>query len=84
MCVSRTAASIDVLKAYAGRYPDDKYVFFRLATSHYALGEYDEFVRYSNKALQIDPLYKVVYNHLAYGYHRIGDVEKSIYRLLGS
>jgi serine/threonine protein kinase/Tfp pilus assembly protein PilF len=64
------------------RYPDDKMAFFLLGSCDYlTLRQYEGAVRYFNKAIEIDPLYKIAYNMLAYAYNEIGDFEKSIWAI---
>jgi eukaryotic-like serine/threonine-protein kinase len=64
------------------RYPDEKMAFFLLGTCNYlTLRQYEEAVRYFNKAIEIDPLYKIAYNMLAYAYNDMGDFEKSIWAI---
>jgi tetratricopeptide (TPR) repeat protein len=45
------------------------------------LRRYEEAVRYLNKAIEIDPLYKLAYNMLAYAYNELGDFEESIWAI---
>jgi len=64
------------------RYPDEKMAFLLLGICNYfTLRQYEEAVRYLNKAIEIDPLYKVAYNMLTYAYNEIGDFEKSIWAI---
>ncbi len=45
------------------------------------LRQFEEAIRYFNKAIEIDPLYKMAYNVLAYAYDQMGDFEKSIWAI---
>jgi tetratricopeptide (TPR) repeat protein len=64
------------------RYPEEKEVFYLLGMMYaYNLHELEEGVHYLNQAIQIDPLYKVAYNMLAYAYNEMGDFEKSIWAI---
>jgi tetratricopeptide (TPR) repeat protein len=74
--------AIKELQKIVERYPDDKEAFFTLGFIYYhSLQQSEEAVRHFNKAIEIDPLYKIVYNQLAYAYDDIGDFEKSIWAI---
>ncbi|MDP2960379.1 MAG: tetratricopeptide repeat protein, partial [candidate division Zixibacteria bacterium] len=74
--------AIKVLQKLAERYPEEKEIFFNLGTIYYQnLQQFDEAIRYLNKAIEIDPLYKLAYNMLAYAYNEMGDFEKSIWAI---
>jgi serine/threonine protein kinase/predicted Zn-dependent protease len=75
--------SIKELQKIVERYPDEKEAFYILGAYMYAdkLHEFKEAIYYLNKAIQIDPLYKVAYNALAYAYNEIGDFDKSIWAI---
>jgi serine/threonine protein kinase/predicted Zn-dependent protease len=76
------AQAIKQLEKIVGRYPDEKEAFFMLGSFYQVrLRKPEEAVRYLNKAIEIDPLYKVVYNLLAYTYNDIGDFERSIWAI---
>ncbi|MGB3091639.1 MAG: tetratricopeptide repeat protein, partial [Candidatus Zixiibacteriota bacterium] len=60
------------------RYPDEKDAFFMLGAHYQGWGEFEEAVSQLNKAIEIDALYKLPYNTLAYTYHELGDFDKSI------
>jgi len=73
---------IKKLQKIVERYPDEKEAFLWIGIIyHYNLREFEEAVRYYNKAIEIDPLYKLAYNMLAYAYNEIGDFEKSIWAI---
>jgi len=64
------------------RYPDEKEAYLTMGYIYrFKLNRNQEAVGYFNKAIEIDPLYKVVYNLLAYTYDEIGDFEKSIWAI---
>jgi serine/threonine protein kinase/Flp pilus assembly protein TadD len=63
------------------RYPDEKEAFFWLGEIYYGLRQFEESIRYWTQTIEIDPLYKIVYNDLSYAYHEIGDFEKSIWAI---
>jgi serine/threonine protein kinase/tetratricopeptide (TPR) repeat protein len=69
------------LKKLTEGYPQEKEAFFWLGLHYYKLRQFEEAVRYYNKAIEIDPLYKFAYNMLAYAYNEIGDFEKSIWAI---
>jgi tetratricopeptide (TPR) repeat protein/predicted Ser/Thr protein kinase len=73
---------IKILKKIVEQYPDDKEGYFTLASIYQLqLMEFDSAAVYLNKAIAIDPLYKIAYNMLAYAYNELGDFEKSIWAI---
>ncbi len=63
-------------------YPDEKEALFTLGSVYYLKQRnLEEAIRYLNKTIEIDPLYKVTYNLLAYAYNELGDFEKSIWAI---
>jgi tetratricopeptide (TPR) repeat protein/predicted Ser/Thr protein kinase len=73
---------IKILKKLVESYPDDKEGYFTLGSIYQLqLKDYDSAVVYLNKAIAIDPLYKLSYNMLAYAYNELGDFEKSIWAI---
>jgi len=76
------ALEIKILEKLIERYPDDKEAYFLLASIYQLqLREFERAVVYLNKAITIDPLYKLGYNMLAYAYNELGDFEKSIWAI---
>ena len=74
--------AINGLKKIVASYPDEKGAFYVLGIIYRGkLHEFQEAVYYLNKAIQIDPLYKLAYNHLAYTYNDMGDFDKSIWAI---
>jgi len=64
------------------RYPDEKQAFLWSGVVYsMQLGEPAEGVRLLTRAIEIDPLYKMAYNFLAYAYNDIGDFDKSIWAI---
>jgi serine/threonine protein kinase/Tfp pilus assembly protein PilF len=64
------------------RYPQEKWAFFYLGVVYLnILREPEEAVRQFTRAIEIDPLFKDVYNNLAFAYNSIGDFEKSIWAI---
>jgi len=74
--------AVKILKKIVENYPDEKGAFYVLGVTYYnKLHEFREAVYYLSKAIQIDPLYKLAYNLLAYAYNDLGDFEKSIWAI---
>ncbi len=70
------------LKKMVELYPDEKEVFYKLGRHYvYSQKQYEEAAGYFGKAIEIDPLYKLAYNELAYIYNKIGNFEKSIWAI---
>jgi tetratricopeptide (TPR) repeat protein len=63
------------LTALVERYPDEKRGFYSLAG--YA-DSVQESIRYYERAIEIDPLFKLAYNQLAGAYDAAGDFEKAL------
>ncbi|MFC1475831.1 FlgO family outer membrane protein [Candidatus Zixiibacteriota bacterium] len=60
------------------RFPDDKDMLYSAALYFYVLRQWDRAKEYSNRVLQVDPLYKMAYNHLAYCHDYLGEYESAI------
>jgi len=74
--------AIKELQKIVERYPEEKEAFSEIGWIYYnILRQFEEAVRYYNKAIEIDPLFKWVYNMLAYTYNSMGDFEKSIWAI---
>jgi eukaryotic-like serine/threonine-protein kinase len=74
--------AIKILQKAAERYPEEKQAFYTIGVIYGdKLHDFKEAIYYFNKAIQIDPLYKVAYNTLAYTYDQIGDFDKSIWAI---
>jgi serine/threonine protein kinase/Flp pilus assembly protein TadD len=73
---------IKILQKAAEHYPEEKEVFCYLGVLYAdKLHDFKEGIYYFNKAIQIDPFYKVAYNALAYNYDQMGDFDKSIWAI---
>jgi len=73
---------VEELKKLVAKYPQDKDAFFGIGmTYRNELNQPGEAIKYFNKVIEIDPLYKTAYNLLAYTYDEIGDFEKSIWAI---
>lgn len=70
--------AIAVLNELLVRYPDEKVAWHRIGGYYFNLGEYESAIHYFKKALEIDPLFKVAINMLAYAYNGIGDCDKAL------
>jgi tetratricopeptide (TPR) repeat protein len=65
----------DVVKEY----PDEKIVYWSMAViNRRTLSRPDKAVLYLEKVIELDPLYRLAYNALAYAYDDLGYHEKSI------
>jgi serine/threonine protein kinase/predicted Zn-dependent protease len=74
--------TIKILQKAAERYPEEKDVFYTLGVIYGdKLHDFKEGIHYLNKAIQIDPFYKLAYNILAYTYDAMGDFDKSIWAI---
>ena len=74
--------AINELKKIVERYPDEKLAYLSLGGMYYLnLREYGEAVGCLNKAIEIDPLFKLAYNLLAYVHNENGDFDKSIWAI---
>jgi len=74
--------AIKELQKIVERYPEEKEAYGWLgAIFYHDLRKFDEAIRYFNKAIEIDPLFKEIYNQLAYVYNNMGDFEKSIWAI---
>ncbi len=69
---------IEELQKIIRRYPEEKEAYSKLGDHYYYQRQFEEAVRYYNKAIEVDPLDKRAYNQLAYTYDEMGDFEKSI------
>ncbi len=59
-------------------YPDAKDVCYQLGLCYAARLEFEPAIEYYTRAVEIDPLYKIVYNQMAYTYDWMGRFEESI------
>jgi len=74
--------AIKELQKIVERYPDEKEAFYWLGYYYsYRLGQSEQAIRSYNKAIEIDPLYREVYNELTYLYDEISDFDKSIWAI---
>jgi TolB-like protein/predicted Ser/Thr protein kinase len=73
--------AIAELKKIVERYPEEKEAFYELGENYSNNQQLEQAIYHLNKAIEIDPLYKLVYNSLAYTYNEMGDFEKSIWAI---
>jgi serine/threonine protein kinase/Tfp pilus assembly protein PilF len=74
--------AIEELQSIIQRYPDEKEAFWTIGYIYgQILQQPEEGIRHLNKAIEIDPLYKIAYNQLAYAYDEIGNFDKSIWAI---
>jgi tetratricopeptide (TPR) repeat protein len=79
---NRYLESVQILEEAIRKYPDDKDAFYTAAIIYNSrLQEYDKAIAHLTRAIEIDPIFKVAYNSLAYAYHYAGDLEKSIWAI---
>jgi serine/threonine protein kinase/Tfp pilus assembly protein PilF len=62
-------------------YSEEKKAFYGLGVYYSNERLFEQAIYYLNKAIEIDPLYKLAYNQLAYTYNEMGDFEKSIWAI---
>ncbi|NIN00770.1 MAG: protein kinase [candidate division Zixibacteria bacterium] len=72
---------LEGLQEMTEHFPDDKEPFQRLANYYYEMRQYDQAIAHFNRALEIDPLDKLVLNMLAYTHNLAGDFDKSIWAI---
>jgi len=73
---------IKELQKMIEHYPQEKLALFALGATYYRVFQkFDEAIRYLNQAIEIDPLFKMAYNLLAYAYNDRGDFDKSIWAI---
>jgi tetratricopeptide (TPR) repeat protein len=74
--------AIQIVEEGLRKYPDDKELLYTLGDIHFwNLHQYNRGIEYYSGALEIDPMYKIAYNSLAYAYHYAGDFDKSIWAI---
>ena len=73
--------AIAELEMLLDRYPDEKKALYDLGRYLYGLRRFEEAEGYLKRAIEIDPLYKVAYNHLAYTYQALDDFENALWAI---
>ncbi|MCI0406752.1 MAG: protein kinase, partial [candidate division Zixibacteria bacterium] len=74
--------AVKELEKITANFPQEKEAFFQIGTLYTRrLGQHEKAIGPLTKAIEIDPLYKVAYNSLAYAYNDIGNFEKSIWAI---
>lgn len=69
---------VETLNKIIETYPEEKTPHLKLWSYYYQIRNYNEALPHLLRAIEIDPLYKLTYNWLAYTYDRLGDFENSI------
>jgi len=69
------------LKKLVERYPEEKEALYFIGNYYFNELDYEEALSYYNKIVEIDSLYKLAYNKLAYVYDELGDFDKSIWAI---
>jgi len=79
--IGDTDAAIKQLQSLVELYPDEKRAWFRLG--RYAYGQFRnrEAVQYHHKAIELDRLYKLPFNSLAYVYEELGEIDSAVWAL---
>jgi serine/threonine protein kinase/predicted Zn-dependent protease len=73
--------ALEGMQKMAENFPDDKEPLQWLGHYYFEMRDFEKAISYYNRALEIDPLFKLVYNMLAYTYNYVGDFEKSIWAI---
>jgi tetratricopeptide (TPR) repeat protein/predicted Ser/Thr protein kinase len=73
---------IRILEEAAEKYPDDKEVFYWLGIAHSQLNvDLDRAIEAFTRTVEIDPMFKIAYNSLAYAYDARGELDRSIWAI---
>ena len=76
------AGAREIMEEALLRYPDDKEILFTLGTIYEdGFHSFDRAIEHYTRAVEIDPMYKIAYNGLAYAYHYVGDFDRSIWAI---
>ena len=76
------AEAIEIIEEALRKYPDDKELLYTLGfICDFNLHGFDRAIEHYTRAIEIDPMYKIAYNSLAYAYHYVGDFDKSIWAI---
>ncbi len=70
--------AIEVLKEGVGQFPEEKVLLFELGRIYYDIGYYGEAVRYLERSVEVDPLFEVGYNLLAYAHNGLGNFSDAL------
>jgi tetratricopeptide (TPR) repeat protein/TolB-like protein/predicted Ser/Thr protein kinase len=74
--------AMDILEKLIRKYPEEKEAYMALAGYYRSIrADSEKAVELYTKAIEIDPLYKMVYNMLAYTYDDLGNVEKMVWAI---
>ena len=76
------AGAIEILKEAARKYPDDKEIRYEMAMIYSnEMDRVNDAIEQLMKAVEIDPMFTMAYNDLAYRYSFVGDFERSIWAI---
>lgn len=70
--------AISELEDLLRRYPEEKAALFILGRHYSSVMEYEKAVQYLKTVIDIDPLYKLAYNELAYTYDKSGQFDEAL------
>ncbi|MCK4818356.1 tetratricopeptide repeat protein, partial [bacterium] len=71
--------ALEILEEIIARYPNEKEAYFSAGyMCRYGLNDVHKAIEFFKKGVEVDSLYGVAYNQLAYSYNMIGDLENSI------
>jgi tetratricopeptide (TPR) repeat protein len=74
--------SAKILTQLVERYPHDVHGHISLGiTYQYFLKDPERAIEHHLKALELNPLYKEVYNQLAYAYNAVGDLDRAVWAI---
>jgi tetratricopeptide (TPR) repeat protein len=74
--------SVKTLQEIVAQYPEEKDAYYNLGRIFsFNIRNFPESIRCLEKAIAIDPLFKLAYNVLAYTYNDNGDFEKSLWAI---
>ncbi len=73
--------AMDLLEELVEQFPDEKYAYYLLGVYKFRHYRLEEAVEYCRKATEIDPLYKLAYDRMAYAYDELGNLEQAILAL---
>jgi tetratricopeptide (TPR) repeat protein/TolB-like protein len=74
--------AIGIMENLIAEHPEEKEAFLTLGTYYRSLRLDDEKgMEMYTRAIEIDPLYKIAYNLMAYAYNEMGNVEKTLWAI---
>jgi tetratricopeptide (TPR) repeat protein len=70
--------AVAILEEFIQKYPEEKYPYYMLGSIMAQLFKFDKSIEYLKKAIELDPLYKLAQNQLAYSYANADQKDKAI------